>query len=35
MPIIHDEFSNKDVRNYRVFADNMFRVIPSNYNKLP
>ena len=32
---VEDEWTNKDLRNFDIYDDNRFRVIPNHYNKLP
>lgn len=35
MYAVEDEWTNKEIRNYDVYNDNRYEVIPNHYNKLP
>jgi hypothetical protein len=32
---VEDDWTHKDLRNYDVFQDNRYEVIPNHYNKIP
>ena len=32
---VEDDWTNKELRNYDVYQDNRYEVIPNHYNKLP